>query len=115
MGGMASSSRASCSRLAGGHGGCRGPRLVVVWGWSSGAAELAVYIVNVRECERAGLVWLGMFVGETVLPCIYSRTTRRRRVLEALGEAGGLCTARTVSIGGGVIVCTLAVGPLRPG
>ncbi|MEU5629863.1 hypothetical protein [Streptomyces tendae] len=34
----------------------------------------------------------------------------RRLVLEALGEAGGLCTARTRNADGGVVVCTLDGG-----
>ncbi|WP_326812988.1 hypothetical protein OIE62_41655 (plasmid) [Streptomyces scopuliridis] len=39
---------------------------------------------------------------------------QRRRVLEALGEAGGLCTARTVDSDGDVIVCTLEAGHYDP-
>lgn len=37
----------------------------------------------------------------------------QRRVLEALGEAGGLCTARTVASDGDVIVCR-TVPPVLP-
>ncbi|MFC9948521.1 hypothetical protein [Streptomyces pratensis] len=64
-------------------------------GRSAGAAELAVHIADVRQRERAGLVRLEKFVRENVLPCTHPNTTQRRRALEALGEAGGLCTART--------------------
>ncbi|MFG3122026.1 hypothetical protein ACGFYO_08490 [Streptomyces sp. NPDC048201] len=76
---------------------------------SAGAAELAVHVADVRQRERAHLVWLEWFVGENVLP----RTTARGRVLEALGGAGGLCTgARTVNGAGGgdVVVWTLGAG-----
>ncbi|MGW9618977.1 hypothetical protein ACWGUP_28485 [Streptomyces diastaticus] len=48
-----------------------------------------------RQRERAGLVRLEEFVRGHVLPGTHLHTTARRRVLEALGEAGGLCTART--------------------
>ncbi|MET9173937.1 hypothetical protein ABZX64_23190 [Streptomyces misionensis] len=63
-----------------------------------------------RQRERADLVWLERFVRENVLPRTRPRTTARRRVLEALGEAGGLCTARTVNGDGDYIVCTLDAG-----
>ncbi|MGW5696213.1 hypothetical protein ACWEWX_36465 [Streptomyces asiaticus] len=43
-----------------------------------------------------------------------TNTTARRRVLEALGEAGGLCTARTVNSDGDVIVCTRDAGHYDP-
>lgn len=66
-------------------------------GRSAGAAELAVHIADVRQRERASLVRLEAYVRETVLPRTHPYTTARRRVLEALGEAGGLCTARTVN------------------
>lgn len=64
-------------------------------GRSAGAAELAVHIADVRQRERADLVRLEWFVREAVLPGTHPHTTAQRRVLEALGEAGGLCTART--------------------
>ncbi|MBL3670775.1 hypothetical protein JL475_33420 [Streptomyces sp. M2CJ-2] len=48
--------------------------------------------------QRADLERLTAFVRETVLPRTCPHTTERRRVLEALGEAGGLCTARTVEL-----------------
>ncbi|MEU3400628.1 hypothetical protein [Streptomyces filamentosus] len=83
-------------------------------GRSAGAAELAVHIADVRRRERAGLVRLERFVREAVLPATHSRTTARRRVLEALGEAGGLCTARTVNADGDVVVCTLDAGHYDP-
>ncbi|MFB7411427.1 hypothetical protein ACFCZ2_30035 [Streptomyces sp. NPDC056202] len=41
-------------------------------------------------------------------------TTARRWVLEALGEAGGLCTARAVNGDGDLIVCTLDAGHYDP-
>ncbi|MEU0088363.1 hypothetical protein [Streptomyces sp. NPDC006274] len=63
-----------------------------------------------RQRERADLVRLERFVRENVLP----HTTARRRVLEALGEASGLCTARTRNADGDVIVCTLDAGHYDP-
>ncbi|MFJ5561529.1 hypothetical protein ACIQCD_29945 [Streptomyces sp. NPDC093250] len=85
-------------------------------GRSAGAAELAVRIADVRRRERAALVRLEAFVRETVLPCTHPDTTARRRVLEAVGEAGGLSTARTVEMSSGdVILCTLEVGHYGPG
>ncbi|MFJ6907076.1 hypothetical protein [Streptomyces griseoluteus] len=79
-------------------------------GPSAGVAELAVHIADVRQCERADLVRLEWFVRENVLP----RTTARYRVPEALGEAGGLCTARTVNSDGDVVVCALDAGDYDP-
>ncbi|GAA2720701.1 hypothetical protein GCM10010315_41740 [Streptomyces luteosporeus] len=76
-------------------------------GRSAGAAELAVHIADVWQRERADLVRLEAFVRETVLTRTHPHTTERRRVLEALGEAGGLCTARTVELSSGdIILCT---------
>ncbi|MEV7683683.1 hypothetical protein AB0O64_34885 [Streptomyces sp. NPDC088341] len=83
-------------------------------GRSAGASELAVHIADVRQRERAGLVRLETFVRESILPHTYPHTTQRRRALEALGEAGGLCTARTRSSDGDVIVCTLDAGHYDP-
>ncbi|WP_234365570.1 hypothetical protein [Streptomyces sp. RTd22] len=83
-------------------------------GRPDGAAELAVHIVDVRQRERADLMRLERFVREAVLPRTHPHTTARRRVLEALGEADGLCTARTVKGDGGYVVCTLGRAP-RPG
>ncbi|MEU0477218.1 hypothetical protein [Streptomyces olivaceus] len=65
-----------------------------------------------RQRERGDLVRLERFVRENVLP--RPHTTAWRRVLEALGEAGGLCTARTRNADGGVIVCTLDAGHYDP-
>ncbi|MEO3843216.1 hypothetical protein [Streptomyces sp. B22F1] len=79
-------------------------------GRSAGAAELAVHIADVRQRERADLVRLESYVREAVLPATHPHTTARRQVLEALGEAGGLCTARTRNSDGHVIVCTLDAG-----
>ncbi|MFJ6785204.1 hypothetical protein [Streptomyces yangpuensis] len=83
-------------------------------GRSAGAAELAVHIADVRQRERADLVRLEQFVRTSVLPGTHPHTTARRRVLEALGEAGGLCTARTVNGDGDSIVCTLDAGHYDP-
>ncbi|MGW0933291.1 hypothetical protein [Streptomyces sp. NPDC002644] len=73
-------------------------------GRSAGAAELAVHIADVRQRERAGLERLERFVRESVLPGTRPHTTARRRVLEALGKAGGLCTARTRNADGDLVV-----------
>ncbi|MER6504162.1 hypothetical protein ABT218_33705 [Streptomyces sp. NPDC001455] len=70
--------------------------------------------LSAGERERADLVRLERFVRESVLPRTHPNTTERRRVLEALGEAGGLCTARTVNSDGDVIVCTLDAGHYDP-
>ncbi|WP_234433089.1 hypothetical protein [Streptomyces sp. NRRL S-1824] len=84
-------------------------------GRSAGAAELAVHLADVRQHERADLARLERFVRETVLPRTHPNTTQRRRVLEALGEAGGLCTARTVEMSSGdVILCTREAGHYDP-
>ncbi|MCX5387532.1 hypothetical protein [Streptomyces sp. NBC_00083] len=83
-------------------------------GRSAGAAELAVHIADVRRRERADLVRLERYVREAVLPATYPHTTRHRQVLEALGEAGGLCTARTVNSDGDYVVCTLDAGHYDP-
>ncbi|MFE1781032.1 hypothetical protein ACFW9F_00190 [Streptomyces sp. NPDC059506] len=83
-------------------------------GRSAGAAELPVHIADVRQRERAALLRLEAYVRETVLPRMHPYTTERRRVLEALGEAGGLCTARTRNSDGDVIVCMLVAGHYGP-
>ncbi|WP_078886816.1 hypothetical protein [Streptomyces sp. NRRL F-5527] len=83
-------------------------------GRSAEAAELAVHIADVRKRERADLVRLERFIREAVLPGTHPHTTARRRVLEALGEAGGLCTARTRNADGDVVVCTLDAGHYDP-
>ncbi|MEV7472058.1 hypothetical protein AB0O20_37170 [Streptomyces kronopolitis] len=83
-------------------------------GRSAGAAELAVHLADVRDRERASLMRLESFVRESVLPRAYPHTTQRRRALAALGEAGGLCTARTRNSDGDVIVCTLDAGHYDP-
>ncbi|MGW5679070.1 hypothetical protein ACWEV4_29000 [Streptomyces sp. NPDC003860] len=83
-------------------------------GRSAGAAELAVHIADVRQRERADLVRLERYVRKAVLPATHPHTTARRQVLEALGEAGGLCTARTVNGDGDNIVCTLDAGHYDP-
>ncbi|MFB7852341.1 hypothetical protein ACFC34_35735 [Streptomyces sp. NPDC056053] len=83
-------------------------------GRSAGAAELAVHIADVRQRERAALVRLEAFVRGSVLPRTHPNTSARRRALEALGEAGGLCTARTRNADGDVVVCTLDAGHYDP-
>jgi hypothetical protein len=83
-------------------------------GRSAGAAELAVHIADVRQRERVNLVRLERFVRERVLPRTHPHTMERWRVLEALGEAGGLCTARTRNADGDVVVCTLDAGHYDP-
>ncbi|MFF7335697.1 hypothetical protein [Streptomyces sp. NPDC008150] len=83
-------------------------------GRSAGAAELAVHIADVRQRERVDLVRLERYVREAVLPATDPHPTRRRQVLEALGEAGGLCTARTVDSDGDYVVCTLDAGHYDP-
>ncbi|MFD0647313.1 hypothetical protein ACFQ2Y_50855, partial [Streptomyces malaysiensis subsp. malaysiensis] len=83
-------------------------------GRSAGTAELPAHLADVRQRERADLVRLERFVRESVLPRTHPHATARRRVLEALGEAGGLCTARTVNGDGDVIVCTREAGHYDP-
>lgn len=83
-------------------------------GRSAGFAELAVHLADVRQRERAGLARLEKSVRENVLPRTHPHTTARRRVLEVLGEASGLCTARTRNADGDVIVCTLDAGHYDP-
>ncbi|WP_229868828.1 hypothetical protein [Streptomyces chryseus] len=83
-------------------------------GRSAGAAELAVHIADARQRERADLVRLKRFVREAVLARTHPHTTVRRRVLEVLGEAGGLCTARTVNNDGDYVICTLDAGHYDP-
>lgn len=84
-------------------------------GRSAGSAELTVHIADVRQGERAGLERLEAFVRQTVLPRTYPNTMERRRVLQALGDAGGLCKARTIEYAtGDVIVCTRQAGHYDP-
>lgn len=83
-------------------------------GRSAGAAELDLHIADVRQRERADLVRLERFVRESVLPRTRPHTTARRRALEALGKAGGLCTARTRNADGDVVVCALDAGHYDP-
>ncbi|MGC5365728.1 hypothetical protein ACPXCE_29340 [Streptomyces sp. DT24] len=46
---------------------------------------------------------------------MHPHATERRRLLEALGEAGGLCAARTVEMSSGdVILCTREAGHYDP-
>ncbi|WP_223282298.1 hypothetical protein [Streptomyces sp. EAG2] len=70
--------------------------------------------MDVRQRERANLVRLEGFVRESVLLRAYPHTMARRRVLEVLGEAGGLCTARTVNSDEVYILCTHGVGHYDP-
>ncbi|WP_454339943.1 hypothetical protein [Streptomyces ambofaciens] len=71
-------------------------------------------MADVRQGERADLVRLERFVREAVLHGTHLHTTARHGVLEALGEAGGLCTARTWNADGDVVVCTLDAGRYGP-
>ncbi|MFF0437534.1 hypothetical protein ACFYU9_35640 [Streptomyces sp. NPDC004327] len=70
---------------------------------SAEAAELAVHIADLER-----------FVREAMLLAAHPHITARRRVLEVLGEAGGLCTARTRNADGDVVVCTLDAGHYDP-
>lgn len=83
-------------------------------GRSAGTVELAVHLANVRQRERAALVRLERFGRESVLPRTHPHTTQRRQALEALGEAGGLCTTRTRNSHGDIVVCTLDAGHYGP-
>ncbi|MFH8753818.1 hypothetical protein ACH4GK_42225 [Streptomyces rimosus] len=83
-------------------------------GRSAGAAELTVHLAYARQRERADLERLQAYVRQTVLPRTHPHTTARRQVLEALGEAGGLCNARTRNSDGDVIVCTRDAGHYDP-
>ncbi|MEW2546840.1 hypothetical protein AB0910_13855 [Streptomyces sp. NPDC047002] len=80
----------------------------------AGSSEMAVHTADVRQRERTDLVRLERFVRESVLPGPHPHTTARRRVLEALGKASGLCTARTRNADGDVVVCTLDAGHYDP-
>ncbi|MCZ4125453.1 hypothetical protein [Streptomyces sp. H39-S7] len=58
---------------------------------------------------------LERFVRETVLPRTHPNTSKRRQVLEALGEAGGLCTAQKVELStGDIVLCTREAGHYNP-
>ncbi|MGS2585877.1 hypothetical protein [Streptomyces hebeiensis] len=63
-----------------------------------------------RQREGADLVRLEGFVRESVL----LHTMARRRVLEVLGEAGGLCAARRVNSDEDCILCAFGVGHYGP-
>jgi hypothetical protein len=78
-------------------------------GWDDGVAAVSEALVGIADLER-----LEAFVREVVLPGTHPNTTARRRVLEALGEAGGLCTAQTRNSDGDVVVCTLDAGHYDP-
>ncbi|MEU5591226.1 hypothetical protein [Streptomyces chrestomyceticus] len=67
-----------------------------------------------RQRERADLVRLEGFVRESVLARVHPRVAARRRVLEVLGEAGGLCTARRMNSDEDYIPCALGVGRYDP-
>ncbi|MFJ8602672.1 hypothetical protein ACIREM_28975 [Streptomyces shenzhenensis] len=60
-----------------------------------------------RQHERVGLGRLEAFVRKTVLQHTHPNTKEQRRVLEALGEAGGLFS-------GDVILCTREAGRQDP-
>nr|WP_202535143.1 hypothetical protein [Streptomyces sp. SID4923] len=67
-----------------------------------------------EQADWVRLERLERFVRQSVLPRTHPHTTARRQALEALGEAGGLCTARTRNADGDVIVCTLDAGHYEP-
>ncbi|MFE7617553.1 hypothetical protein [Streptomyces sp. NPDC057496] len=67
-----------------------------------------------EQADWARLERLERFVRQSVLPRTHPHTTARREVLEALGEASGLCTARTRNADGDVVVCTLDAGHYDP-
>ncbi|MFF9594049.1 hypothetical protein ACF1FX_33550 [Streptomyces sp. NPDC014646] len=74
-------------------------------------------IVRVEEEQQNTddkLARLETFVRKAILPRTDPHTTARRRALEALGEDGILCTARTRNADGDVIVCTLDAGHYDP-
>jgi hypothetical protein len=83
-------------------------------GRSGGVVELAVRFADVRQREGADPVRLEGFVRESVLPRADPHTMARRRVLEVLGEAGGLCAARRVNSDEDCILCALGVGHYGP-
>ncbi|MFH8520196.1 hypothetical protein ACH4CE_35030 [Streptomyces gelaticus] len=76
--------------------------------------EVALEGLSAGERERAGLMRLEAYVREAVLPRTHPNSTQWRRALEALGEAGGLCTARSVDSDGDVILCTREAGHYDP-
>ncbi|GAA1923557.1 hypothetical protein [Streptantibioticus ferralitis] len=83
-------------------------------GRAAGTAALSVHLADARQQERAELLRLRAFVDQ-MLEQTHPNTMERRRVLEVLGEAGGLCTARTVEHStGDVIVCTREAGHSNP-
>jgi hypothetical protein len=58
---------------------------------------------------------LEKFAREAVLPLTCPNTSKRRQVPEALGEAGGLCTAQTVKLStGDIVLCTHEAGHYDP-
>ncbi|MFF9727503.1 hypothetical protein [Streptomyces gardneri] len=84
-------------------------------GGSASAGELTVHFAYIRQRERADLERLQSFVRESVLPATSPHTMSRRWVLNALGEAGGLCTAQTVELStGDIILCTRDAGHYDP-
>ncbi|SFY45387.1 hypothetical protein [Streptomyces atratus] len=87
--------------LYGGQGLCR-------------VVEVAREGLSAGERDQAALVRLEAYVRETVLPRTRPNSMQWRRALEALGEAGGLCTARTVDSDGDYVVCTREAGHYDP-
>ncbi|MFD0154583.1 hypothetical protein ACWGQ4_00730 [Streptomyces sp. NPDC055721] len=83
-------------------------------GGLASAGELTVHLAYIRQCERADPERLQSFVRESLLPATSPHTMSWRWVLNALGEAGGLCTARTLNASGDYIVCTLDAGHYDP-
>ncbi|MFF7780361.1 hypothetical protein ACFZCG_38860 [Streptomyces tanashiensis] len=80
-------------------------------GGSAAAGELTVHLAYIRQRERAELERLQAFVRQMVHPATAPHTMSRRWVLDALGEAGGLCTAQTEELSSGnIILCTHEAG-----
>ncbi|MFE3144401.1 hypothetical protein [Streptomyces scopuliridis] len=82
---------------------------------STEATEPALHATDVTQREQADLMRLEAFIQETILPHTHPYTMERRRVLEALGKASGLCTTRTMELTtGDIILCTHKASHYHP-